>query len=233
MGRRCASLLHAVGLVLSVGACDSPQPSLPPGPTHVPWTPRVCKGAASAFTAPASSGGASAQLDLCGIDPASLEANGDLPDVAPARTRAAALVAGLSLDEKLTLVQGSSGPYVGNVPAVGGVPALSLQDGPAGVARFTGVTAFPAPIALAATWDPELVQSWGEAMAAEQRGKGVMILLGPMMNLARTPAGGRIFEGFGEDPFLAGELSAREVVGIQSQRVVATAKHLAGNEQET
>ncbi|HWZ89286.1 MAG TPA: glycoside hydrolase family 3 C-terminal domain-containing protein, partial [Polyangiaceae bacterium] len=107
------------------------------------------------------------------------------------------------------------------------------QDGPAGVARFSDVTAFPAPIALAASWDRDLVQSWGEAMAAEQRGKGVMILLGPMMNLARTPAGGRIFEGFGEDPFLSGELSAREVLGIQSQQVVATAKHFVGNDQET
>jgi beta-glucosidase len=170
---------------------------------------------------------------LSGVDPGSLEPNGDLPGLADARNQATALAAQLSQAEKLTLVQGIAGSYVGNVLAVTDVPALTLQDGPAGVARFSGVTAFPAPIAFAATWDRDLVLSFGAAMGAEQRGKGVMIQLGPMMNLARVPAGGRIFEGFGEDPFLAAELSARDVSGIQSQGVVATAKHYVGNEQET
>jgi beta-glucosidase len=183
----------------------------------------------------AGAGGASNRsLDLSGIDAASLEGSDAPLGLAAARERAQKVLSGLSNAEKVALVHGSGGGYyVGNVSAVTGVPALSLQDGPAGVARLGGVTAFPAPIALAATWDRDLVERWGSAMGAEQRGKGVMIQLGPMMNLARTPAGGRNFEGFGEDPFLSAELAARDVIGIQSQKVVATAKHFVGNEQET
>ncbi len=150
-----------------------------------------------------------------------------------ARARALEMVAAMTRAQKLALVQGTSGAYVGNVAAVGGLPALTLQDGPAGVARLSDVTAFPAPITLAASWDRQLVERWGAAMGAEQRGKGVMVQLGPMMNLARSPLAGRNFEGFGEDPYLVAELAARDVRGIQSQRVVATAKHFVGNEQET
>jgi beta-glucosidase len=101
------------------------------------------------------------------------------------------------------------------------------------VAVFTGVTAFPAPITLAASWDRALVRRWGAAMAAEQRGKGAMVELGPMLNLVRSPTAGRNFESFGEDPWLAAELAAADIDGIQSQKVIATAKHYVGNEQET
>ncbi|HYQ01135.1 MAG TPA: glycoside hydrolase family 3 C-terminal domain-containing protein [Polyangiaceae bacterium] len=172
-------------------------------------------------------------LDLSNLAPSVLNSNPDPPGLAAAQSRAAALLATLSQTQKLTLIRGNSGNYVGNVAAVGSIPALTLQDGPAGVRYFSGVTGFPAPITLAASWDRELVESWGTAMGAEHRGKGVMIALGPMMNLARVPAGGRNFEGFGEDPYLAAELAARDVAGIQSQKVVATAKHFVGNEQET
>lgn len=150
-----------------------------------------------------------------------------------AQTRAAEMVARMSQDEKLRLVRGVEGRYVGNVAATAALPALTLQDGPAGVARFVGVTAFPAPITVAASWNRELVQRWGAAMAVEQRGKGVMVQLGPMMNMVRAPAAGRNFESFGEDPFLAAELAAASVTGMQSQKVVATAKHFVANEQET
>ena len=213
-------------------ACDSPTPAVAPAHRE-PWAKRQCTSSEPTFSAGEAGESELGTLDLCTVARAGLSPSGELPDVAPARSRAAEILAGLSRAEKLTLVQGRSGAYVGNVGAVSGVLALTLQDGPAGVARFTDVTAFPAPIALAATWDPELVQSWGAAMAEEQRGKGVMIQLAPMMNLARTPAGGRIFEGFGEDPYLAAQLAAREVRGIQSQKVLATAKHYVGNEQET
>ncbi len=172
-------------------------------------------------------------LDLCSLDSSDLEASGALSGVPAAQARAASIVAQLSQSEKLALVQGSSGAYVGNVPAIGGLPALALQDGPAGVARFDDVTAFPAPIALAATWDLDLVEQWGAAMAAEEREKGAQIQLGPMMNLARVPRAGRNFEGFGEDPFLSAALAARDVSGMQSQKVIATVKHFVGNEQET
>lgn len=171
-------------------------------------------------------------LDLSAVDATQLTTP-VVQGLNDAQARARSIVTDLTQDDKLTLVQGVSGAYVGNVPAVAGVPALTLQDGPAGVARFTGVTAFPAPITLAASWDRDLVQRWGTAMAAEERGKGVMIQLGPMMNMVRSPLAGRNFESFGEDPYLAAELAARDVQGIQSQKVVATAKHYVGNEQET
>ncbi|HEX3773428.1 MAG TPA: glycoside hydrolase family 3 C-terminal domain-containing protein [Polyangiaceae bacterium] len=212
------------GFALLLAGCDSPTDSQI-GPPHQPWTPRVCARNTASFSADT--------LDLCPIDPASLSANGDVNGVHESEARAKTLIAGWTESDELAFVQGSAGQYVGNVAPVEGLPALSLQDGPAGVARFSGVTAFPAPIALAATWDLDLVERWGSAMAAEERGKGAMIQLGPMMNLARTPAGGRIFEGFGEDPYLSAALAARDVIGIQSQKVVATAKHFVGNEQET
>jgi beta-glucosidase len=176
---------------------------------------------------------ATASVDLRGLDVQLLGAPGVPTGFEAAASRAAELREKLSLDEKLRLVHGGQGAFVGNVAAVAGLPALTLQDGPAGVARFGGVTAFPAPITLAASWNRELVQRWGAAMAAEERGKGAMVQLGPMMNLVRSPAAGRNFESFGEDPFLSAELVAADVIGIQSQKVVATAKHFIGNEQET
>jgi len=213
--------------------CDSPTDLGMSNATapHEPWARRECASQVPTFEA--STSGGSPLLDLCSLAPADLQASGALSDVPAAQARAASIVAKLSQSEKLALVEGASGAYVGNVPAIGELPALALQDGPAGVARFSDVTAFPAPIALAATWDLDLVERWGAAMAAEERGKGAQIQLGPMMNLARVPRAGRNFEGFGEDPFLAAALAARDVTGIQSQKVIATAKHYVGNEQET
>jgi beta-glucosidase len=171
-------------------------------------------------------------LDLSGLD-TSVLGYPPVPGVEEARARAADIVLGMTFDEQLALVHGGYGDYVGNLAAAGPLPALGLDDGPAGVARFSGVTAFPAPITLAATWDRALVRRWGSAMGAEQRGKGVAVQLGPMMNMTRAPLAGRNFESFGEDPYLASELAAEDVRGIQENGVVATAKHFVGNEQET
>jgi beta-glucosidase len=172
-------------------------------------------------------------LDLSGLDPSAL-AYPAPAGIDAARARAADIVSGLTTSERATLTYGNGySNVVGSVPSVGPLPVLSMDDGPGGVANLTGVTAFPDPITLAATWDRELVERWGAAMGAEERGKGVIIQLGPMMNLSRSPLGGRNFEGFGEDPYLSAELSARDVRGIQSNHIVATAKHFVGNEQET
>jgi beta-glucosidase len=189
-------------------------------------------GGGEAGTNGATGGASFTGLDLSGLDPAVL-AYPAPPGVDEARVRASDIVAALSSAEKASLLAGTYGVYVGNVPAVGSLPALGLNDGPGGVSWLTGVTAFPAPIAFAASWDPTLVHAWGSAMGAEERGKGAIIQLGPMMNFSRTPAGGRNFEGFGEDPFLSAELAAEDVQGIQENKIVATAKHFVGNEQET
>ena len=115
-----------------------------------------------------------------------------------------------------------------------GIPGLYLADGPNGVGDgATGVTAFPVAEAGAASWDPALVRQYGAALGAEQAGKGNNSELGPTINILRVPYWGRVAETFGEDPYLTGQLAAAEVQGIQSQHVIATPKHFAGNNQET
>jgi beta-glucosidase len=150
--------------------------------------------------------------------------------------RAEILILQMTLDEKIAMVHGLDGSYVGNVPGNArlGIPALRLQDGPAGVGGgTTGVTAFPAPLAVAASWDVVLMRQYAAALAAEERGKGTNVQLAPMMNMTRVPQAGRNFEGYGEDPYLAAAMAAAGVLGIQSQGVIATAKHFVDNDQET
>lgn len=83
------------------------------------------------------------------------------------------------------------------------------------------MSAFPAAINAASTFNRDLIKKRGEAMGAEFRGKGINVALGPMMNMMRAPAGGRSWEGFGADPFLASEGSVATINGIQSQGVQA------------
>ncbi len=156
----------------------------------------------------------------------------------PPAQRASLLVAQMTLDEKIAMVHGTGQqiPYVGNVTnnARLGIPALHLQDGPAGVGDgLQGVTAPPAPIALAATWDTSLARQYGTLIGGEARGKGIHVLLGPMINMVRVPQGGRSFETFGEDPYLSAAMAAADIQGIQSQGVIANAKHFVCNDQET
>src|SRR5207248_1414183 len=161
--------------------------------------------------------------------------------------RAAKLLAAMSLDDKLALLTGvdphaalkvADGPlYVGYVPPNPRLclPALTLNDGPAGIGDTqVGTTSFPAPIAQAATWDPELQRSFGEALGLEAWQKGIDIVLAPDVNIARVPQNGRNFEAFGEDPYLTGQTAAAEIDGIQQNPgVIATVKHFAVNSQET
>ena len=168
--------------------------------------------------------------------PACLHAQSWTNTTLPASQRAGLLVAQMTFSEKVAMINGAGGPYVGNIPANSrlGIPALTLNDGPAGVRLSdTSTTAFPAPVAIAASWDTALARQYGSMMGAEARGKGVDVLLGPMMNMARAYQDGRAFEGSGEDPMLAGAMAAAEVNGIQSQDVIATAKHFVCNDQET
>ncbi len=152
--------------------------------------------------------------------------------------RASMLVASMTQAEKLNMVHGSgdgTSDYVGHINAIPrlGVPELNLMDGPAGVSQGRrGVTAFPAPLTVAASWDVDLVERWATALAEEEAGKGVNVHLAPMMNLVRAPQGGRSFEGSGEDPFLSGQMAAASVRGIQSLGIIATAKHFIDNDQE-
>ncbi|KZS91574.1 hypothetical protein SISNIDRAFT_413800 [Sistotremastrum niveocremeum HHB9708] len=150
--------------------------------------------------------------------------------------RAKQFTSGLTLPEKINLTTGIdvNGRCVGNS---GSIPRLNfagfcLEDSPLGVRLTDYNSAFPAGINAAMSWDKDLILQRGQAMGAEHRGKGVNVQLGPMMNLGRDAAAGRNWEGFGADPFLAGVASALTIQGIQSQGVIACAKHYIGNEQE-
>ena len=134
-----------------------------------------------------------------------------------ANQRATLLVGAMSFGEKVAMVNGTAGPagsnYVGNIANNTrlGIPWLFLNDGPAGVRLSdSSTTAFPAPITLAATWDTALARQYGSQMGAQAHGKGIEVLLGPMMNTARAYQAGRNFEGYGEEPELAGAMAAAD-----------------------
>ncbi|HEV8133512.1 MAG TPA: glycoside hydrolase family 3 C-terminal domain-containing protein [Pyrinomonadaceae bacterium] len=144
------------------------------------------------------------------------------------------LIRRMTLAEKIQMVHGVYRQgFIGYIPGIPrlGIPELALTDGPAGVRHGPG-TAFPAPVAVAATWDRSLAQQYGAALGAEAKAKGQNILLGPMVNIVRVPEGGRNFETFGEDPYLTSQLAAAEIRGIQGQGVIAEVKHYAANNQE-
>jgi beta-glucosidase len=124
-----------------------------------------------------------------------------------------------------------------HVAASAEVPALKVSDGPSGVRgdRFAGGPAsvsFPCGAALGATWDTDLVRRVGGGLAVETLAKGAHVLLGPTVNLQRTPLGGRHFECFSEDPVLTAHLAVAYIEGLQAGGVGACVKHLVANDQE-
>jgi beta-glucosidase len=112
-----------------------------------------------------------------------------------------------------------------------GIPELRMSDGPVGV-RWNPSTAFPVSVAMAATWDPRLVNEIGSSIGRETKGKGRHVILGPCVNIVRMPMGGRNFESFGEDPFLTSRMAVSYIKGVQKENVAATIKHFAVNNQE-
>ncbi|THU91448.1 glycoside hydrolase family 3 protein [Dendrothele bispora CBS 962.96] len=127
-----------------------------------------------------------------------------------------------------------NGKCVGNIAANEdkGFSGLCLEDSPIGVRYADFVTAFPTGIHAASTWNRGLIRLRGLLMGREHVGKGVNVALGPMMNMGRIAQGGRNWEGFGGDPFLAGEAAYETILGLQQAGVQACAKHYIGNEQE-
>ncbi|KIW47429.1 uncharacterized protein PV06_00126 [Exophiala oligosperma] len=163
---------------------------------------------------------------------------GTLPSWQDSYEKARKLVDRMSLVEKVNITTGTGWSMdlcVGNTgPAINaGFPGLCLQDGPLGI-RFTDhTTSFPAGLTVGATFNRDLMRRRGAAHARQAKLKGVNVLLGPSMGpLGRNPAGGRVWEGFGSDPVLQGVAASETIRGIQSQGIIATAKHFVGNEQE-
>ncbi|KIX10303.1 uncharacterized protein Z518_01385 [Rhinocladiella mackenziei CBS 650.93] len=152
--------------------------------------------------------------------------------------KARQMVERMSLAEKVNITTGTGWAMdlcVGNTaPAVDvGFPGLCLQDGPLGIRFSDHATSFPAGITVGATWNRDLMRKRGAAHGRQAKLKGVHVLLGPAMGpLGRNPAGGRVWEGFGSDPVLQGVAAYETIQGIQSQGIIATAKHFVGNEQE-
>lgn len=154
----------------------------------------------------------------------------------------AELIAQMTLEEKAALCTGASAWTTTPVERLG-IPALLMTDGPHGVRRVPDVnllgapslpaTCFPTASALAANWDVDLLHELGQALAAEAIALEVDLLLGPGVNMKRSPLCGRNFEYFAEDPYLAGELAVALINGIQSKGVGTSLKHYAVNNQET
>ncbi|MCF2127789.1 glycoside hydrolase family 3 C-terminal domain-containing protein [Strepomyces sp. STD 3.1] len=144
-----------------------------------------------------------------------------------AQDRAAELLARMTDDEKEALVRCDFAAV-----AHLGIPALTMVDASAGLRGETGVTAFPVPVAQAATFDEALAGRIGTAIGTEGRAKGYNNALGPTIDLTRTWHFGRQAEAMGEDPVLAGRLGAALTVAIQSQHMAATLKHFAAYTQE-
>ena len=147
------------------------------------------------------------------------------------KDRAAETVKKMTLEEKIAYIGGYESWYVMPVPRLG-LPAIRMADGPQGVRNNTKSTLYPSGVAAAATWDRTLINQMGIALGKDSRARGVHILLGPGANIYRSPLCGRNFEYFGEDPYLAGEIAASYIKGVQSQNVLACIKHFAGNNQE-
>ncbi len=157
-------------------------------------------------------------------------------------TDAQTAVAALTLEQKASL---TSGAGFWTTKAVPGVPSIMLTDGPHGVRKqaTTGdhlglhdsvpATCFPPAVTLGSTWDAALVERVGAALGAEAQAEGVGVLLGPGINIKRSPLCGRNFEYLSEDPLVSGVLGAALVRGLQSQGVGASLKHFAANNQET
>jgi beta-glucosidase len=153
-----------------------------------------------------------------------------LDDRVPLDQRVDDLFARLTPTEKASLLHGPSEMEMGGLPRVG-LRSFGTTDGPQGV-RGVPATAFPCGLAMAATWDPAAVADVGAAIAEEALSTGSRMQLGPGLNVMRSPLGGRDFEYYGEDPFLAGQIAAGYVRGMQGRGVAACAKHFVGNEQE-
>lgn len=146
-------------------------------------------------------------------------------------------LAKLDLDAKAKLLQGQDMWTLPALPDIG-LGSLVMSDGPVGVRGvFWGPDdpsiLLPSPTAMAATWDPDLIERAGVLLAQEARRKGVHLLLAPTVNMHRTPVGGRHFETYSEDPLLTGAIGSGYVRGVQSGGVGATVKHFVANDAET
>ena len=154
------------------------------------------------------------------------------------------LIKQMTLEEKASLMSGANFWNTKPVTRLG-IPGMMLTDGPHGLRKQGGkadhlglnksipATCYPSAAGLANTWDEALIEEMGEHLGLEAASEGVSVLLGPGVNIKRSPLCGRNFEYFSEDPILAGELAAGFINGVQSMGVGTSLKHFCANSQET
>jgi beta-glucosidase len=155
------------------------------------------------------------------------------------------LLGRMTLEEKASMLAGSG--WMESMPIDRlGIPAIKIADGPLGVRAWYGSsavtnaantpkvlsTSFPSGVAMAATWDIDLVQREGQAIAQEVKALGRDMILGPTVNINRVPLWGRNFEGYGEDPYLSGRLGVAYIKSVQAEGVIPSVKHFAANNEE-
>lgn len=158
-------------------------------------------------------------------------------------TRIDSLISVMTLEEKVGMIHSESSFASGGVKRLG-IPSWVMSDGPHGVRKEHGidynadsgvndsVTYLPVGVALASTWNPELGYAYGNVLGAEANARGKNVILGPGVNIIRTPLNGRNFEYLSEDPFLVSRMVVGYIKGVQSHDVSACVKHYAANNQE-
>jgi len=146
------------------------------------------------------------------------------------------LLGRMTVAEKVSLLAGEDMWHTRAVERLG-VPSIRMTDGPHGVTVSGDLagpaTCFPTAVGMAATWNTDLIHEVGEALGRETRAKGNQVLLGPSVDLHRSPLNGRNYESYSEDPYLSGKMAIACVQGIQSQGVGACIKHCTANNQQT
>jgi beta-glucosidase len=162
----------------------------------------------------------------------------------PEENKIDSLIRLMTLEEKVTMIHASSSFTSGGVKRLG-IPEWTMSDGPHGVRKEHGrdwnqdenagdsATYLPVGVALASTWNPELGYEYGKVLGSEANARGKDVILGPGVNIIRTPLNGRNFEYLSEDPFLISRMAVEYINGVQDQQVSACVKHFAANNQET
>ena len=165
------------------------------------------------------------------IAPFHATAQAPAPDSPAIETKARELLAKLTLEQKIELIAGVDGMFTHAESSID-LPRFKTSDASVGVRSWGPTTAYAGGVALAATWDRDFARELGESLGKDARARDVNILLGPGVNIARSPTAARNFEYLSEDPYLNAALVVPYIEGVQSQGVVATVKHYALNNEE-
>ncbi len=158
-------------------------------------------------------------------------AQAPVPDSPAIEAKARAMLSKMSLEDKIKLIGGIDSMFTNAIPSIN-LPRFKMSDASVGVRTWGPTTAYAGGAALAATWDTDFARKLGQSLGKDARARGVNFLLGPGVNIARSPVSGRNFEYLSEDPYLNSALVVPYIEGVQSQGVIATVKHYALNNQE-